>query len=182
MPRGAICLTFFRYTIRQGLCELAARFFAKECCLLLSKLFNNNALLQTKLLLIISTQFKRIARNKLFQMGICLSLERERVNSKWKILQKLGKLIKIEIGWTVCWFSYFFIFFIFHLLCSSFAFLSDTKGRENNLQTFFNNETSMRHCLKLLEIQVHRIVLKNSVCQVIIMVVTSISEIFACNM
>ena len=110
MPRGAICLTFFRYTVWQGLCELAAQFFAKVCCLLLSKLFNNNALLQTKLLLIISTQFIRIARNKLFQIGICLSLERERVNSKWKILQKLGKLIKMEIGLTVCWFSYFSFF------------------------------------------------------------------------
>ena len=110
MPRGAICLTFFRYTVWQGLCEVAAQFFAKECCLLLSKLFNNNALLQTKLLLIISTQFIRIARNKLFQIGVCLSLERERVNSKWKIFQKLGKLIKMEIGWTVCWFSYFLFF------------------------------------------------------------------------
>ena len=27
----------------------------------------------------------------------------------------------------------FWLLFIFHLLCSSFAFLSDTKGRENNL-------------------------------------------------
>ena len=178
MPRGAICLTFFRYTIRQGLCELAAQFFAKVCCLLLSKLFNNNALSQTKLLLILSTQFIRIARNKLFQIGICLSLERERVNSK----QQMEDIVEVrKVNKDGNWMDGLLVqlLFIFHLLCSSFAFLSDTKGRENNLQTFFNNETSMRHCLKLLGIQAHQIFLKNSVCQVI---VTSISEIFACNM
>ena len=179
MPRGAICLTFFQYTIRQGICELSAQFFAKEGCLLVSKLFNNNALLWTKLLLIISTQFIRIARNKLFQMGICLSLERERVNSKWKIFQKLGKLIKMEIGWTVCWFSYV----LFFTSCVAPLRSCQTQKEEKiTCRRFFNNETSMRHCLKLLGIQVHRIFLKNSVCQVIIMVVTSISEIFACNM
>ena len=74
------------------------------------------------------------------------------------------------------------LLFIFHLLCSSFAFLSDARGKENNLQTFFNNETSMRHCLKLLGIQVYLIILNNSLCQVLITVVTFISEIFACNM
>ena len=43
-------------------------------------------------------------------MGICLSLKRERVNRKCEIFQKLGKLIRMEIRWTVCWFSYYLFF------------------------------------------------------------------------
>ena len=29
VPRGAICLTFFRYTVWQGLCKLAVSFLSK---------------------------------------------------------------------------------------------------------------------------------------------------------
>ena len=53
---------------------------------LMSHAYNNNALLWTKLLLIISAPFVRIERNELFQVGICFSLQRERVNSEWQIL------------------------------------------------------------------------------------------------
>ena len=54
---------------------------------------------------------------------------------------EVKKINKDEIGWTVCWFNHFI-----------FSSLSDAKGRENNFWMFFNNETSMRHSLKLLEI------------------------------